>query len=59
MHLICDGILRGYTQWVCYGGFSSINDIAFSSTLNPEAPHAKEDIRAWITWSLCCIIQWV
>lgn len=33
VHLICDGFLRGYTQWVCHSEFSSINEIASSSSV--------------------------
>lgn len=47
VHLICDGFLRGYTQWVCHGEFSSINDIASSSSTHIlETSQVQEAIRA-------------
>ena len=47
VHLICDGFLRGYTQWVCHGEFSLINDIASSSSAHtPEGSQVQEDICA-------------
>ena len=47
MHLIYDGFLRGYTQWVCHGEFSLINDIASSSSVRIlEGSQVQEDICA-------------
>ena len=47
MHLICDGFLRGYTQWVCHGEFSLINDIESSSSARiHEGSQVQKDICA-------------
>ena len=47
MHLICDGFLKGYTQWVCHSEFSLINNITSSSSARIlEGSQVQEDICA-------------